>query len=249
MYAQILALILREVQYKESSKILTVLTREEGKMTVSARGALREKSALAAPTQALVYARMTLWLAGGRAYVREAEVLESFRGLREELGRFALGAYAAEVLEAVSPEGVECAPLLELGLGTLYTLSAGKRPGELVKAACEWRMAAENGLAPLLEGCAVCGGDGRGGAVLSLHGGALYCEDCREERPPGPGAVLTSAALEAVRYVTACPVRRLFSFDLPGAADRVSFADAAERYLLCQLDRGFRTLDFYKGLP
>ncbi|MBR4953994.1 MAG: recombination protein O N-terminal domain-containing protein, partial [Oscillospiraceae bacterium] len=41
MYKTVKALVLREVKYKESDKILTILTQSDGKMTVKARGALK----------------------------------------------------------------------------------------------------------------------------------------------------------------------------------------------------------------
>ena len=43
------------------------------------------------------------------------------------------------------------------------------------------------------------------------------------------------------------PFGRLFSFSLDGPA-RKELADAAETYLVTQLERGFYTLDFYKSL-
>ena len=54
-------LVLREVNYKESDKILTVLTAEGGKRTVKARGCRRKNSPLAASAQLLVYSNMTLF--------------------------------------------------------------------------------------------------------------------------------------------------------------------------------------------
>ena len=54
-------LVLREVNYKESDKIRTVLTAEGGKRTVKARGCRRKNSPLAASAQLLVYSDMTLF--------------------------------------------------------------------------------------------------------------------------------------------------------------------------------------------
>ena len=55
MFKTISALILREVKYKEADKILTVLTPEDGKLTVKARGALRKSCRYGAACQALCY--------------------------------------------------------------------------------------------------------------------------------------------------------------------------------------------------
>ena len=77
------ALVLREVNYKESDKILTLLTAEEGKLTVSARGCRKKGSALAAAGQLLVWSEMTLYEYQGRWAVKEAvtDLLDNRDGL------------------------------------------------------------------------------------------------------------------------------------------------------------------------
>ena len=61
MHVKTQGLVLREVKYKESDKILTVLTAEGGKRTVKARGCRRRDSRVAASAQLLVYSEMTLF--------------------------------------------------------------------------------------------------------------------------------------------------------------------------------------------
>ena len=55
MHLQTKALVLRETAYKESDKILTLLTQEAGRLTASARGCRRKGSPIAAGSQLLVY--------------------------------------------------------------------------------------------------------------------------------------------------------------------------------------------------
>ena len=55
------ALVLREVRYKEADRMLTLFTSTDGKITAKARGALRKGSKIAAATQQLTYAEMTLF--------------------------------------------------------------------------------------------------------------------------------------------------------------------------------------------
>ena len=98
-------IILREVNYKESDKILTVLTRTGGKVTVKARGCRRKGSRLAASTQLLVYSEMTLFSYRDHYTLNEAEPLELFWGVRSDVEKVALGSYFAEVLEAVVGRG------------------------------------------------------------------------------------------------------------------------------------------------
>ena len=54
MHMTTAGIVLREVNYKESDKILTVLTRDAGKLTISARGCQRKNSPVAAVSQLLI---------------------------------------------------------------------------------------------------------------------------------------------------------------------------------------------------
>ena len=59
MHRIVEGIVLRETDTKEADKILTVLTKSEGKISVIARGARRKNSRIAAASQLLVYSEMT----------------------------------------------------------------------------------------------------------------------------------------------------------------------------------------------
>ena len=157
MFLTTRGLVLREVRYKESDKILTVLTQHEGKITVRARGALRKGSRITAATQLLTYSDMTIFENRGRRTLNEASTVEEFLGLRADLGAFALGSYFAELLETVSAEEYPDPPVLQLGLNSLYALSRALCPPEQIKAVFELRLMCLAGYEPDLSCCARCG--------------------------------------------------------------------------------------------
>ena len=66
------ALVLRGVDYRESDRILTLFTQEQGKLTVSARGCRKKGSAIAAGCQLLAWSEMVLYDYQGRWAVKEA---------------------------------------------------------------------------------------------------------------------------------------------------------------------------------
>ena len=69
MYHTTRGLILREAKYKESDKILTILTETEGKISAKARGVARTRSKLAAATQLLCFSELTLFGNKGRFFI------------------------------------------------------------------------------------------------------------------------------------------------------------------------------------
>lgn len=216
------ALVLRGVDYRESDKILTLFTQDQGKFTASARGCRKKGSAIAAGCQLLAWSEMVLYDYQGRWSVKEAATLRLFRGVRDDIGRLALGCYFAEVTELLAVEGEENPELLSLILNSLHALDKlPDKPLPQVKAAFEWKAMALAGYEPLLE-------EGK------VHG-------------EGISLPLSPPALAALDHIVHGDPKRLFSFRL-GGEDLKQLADAAETYLYTQLERGFSTLDYYKSL-
>jgi len=174
MYINTTGVILREVQYKDTSKILTVLTSSEGKLTVSAYGAHRKNSKLAAVTGLLVYSEMTLLKKKDRWTMTEARSVEQFIGLRDDLKLLALGTYIAELTEAVSDEDSPNPELLPLCLNALYALSEKIKTPEYIKPVFELRLMAISGFEPLLslDEKSFPGGSSMEDGVLALSSGA-----------------------------------------------------------------------------
>ena len=172
-------IVLRETNYKEADKILTVLTRDLGKRTVKARGCRRKNSKLTAASQLLVYSEMTLYERGEFITLNEADPLEQFWSVRQDLEDLALASYFAEVTEATAQEGEAVPELLSLLLNSLYALDTLKKPRALVKAAFELKLLCLTGYAPMLDACAVCGAPEPDQPRWNLSQGILHCARCR----------------------------------------------------------------------
>ena len=238
-------LVLREVNYKEADKILTVLTDEGGKRTVKARGCRRKGSRLAASAQLLTYSEMTLFEYRDHCTMNEASSLEQFWGVRAGVDKLALGSYFAETMETVALEGRSDPELLSLILNALYALDKLDRPLCLIKAVYELRLLCLAGYAPILDACARCGAPEPEDPVLSLTEGVLCCGACFSGT--GGAVPLNAGALAAMRHVANGDPRKMFSFRL-GNQGLDWMGRACEAFLLTQLERGFRTLDFYRAL-
>ena len=244
MYLTTQALVLRVTDYNDSDALITLLTREHGKLTAKARGLRRKRSPLVAPCQLLAYGSFTLFEYKGMYTINEANTIELFRALRDDLTRLALGTYFAQVADTVAREELEDPELLSLVLNCLYGLSGLGLPEEKVKAVFELRCACIAGYTPELYGCHVCGSQSP--CLLDLSGGALLCGDCRD-KSNGIRSPVSPTVLDAMRYIVYCDTKKLFAFMI-GPKDMEVLASVTEAYLITQLERGFPTLDFYKSL-
>ncbi len=240
-------IVLRETNYKEADKILTVLTPDLGKRTVKARGCRRKTSRLTAASQLLVWSEMTLYQRGDYLTLNEAEVLEQFWSVRQDIDLLALASYFAEVLETAAQEGEEAGDLVSLLLNSLCALDTLKKPKELVKAAFELRLLCLTGYEPLIDACAVCGKAQPVEPRLNLSQGVLHCAACRQEVGDGVSMPLSGGALAAARHIVSGDPKKLFSFRLDEKS-MAQLGEMTEAFLMTQQERGFRTLDYYKQI-
>lgn len=233
-------LIIREYNgVGEADRFITVLTKEYGVVRAVARGARRIKSRAGGATALLMYSRLRLIAGRDNYIVEDAQPIETFFGLREEIGRTALAQYFCELAAALCPADEPAPDALRVLLYALHHLANNTRPQKLLKAVVEWRLLSEAGYMPDLSACAACGKEAEG-MYLSLVDGQLFCPD---HRPP-VSAPLSAGAIAAVRHAVNASAEKCCAFSLPEPSLSY-FADAAEAFLKAQLNRGFKTLDFY----
>lgn len=243
MHWQTEALVLREAAYKETDKILTVLTAKEGKITLRARGARRGGGKLTAASQTLVYSRMTIFELKGRHMLDEAELLDTFFHIRTDVDKLSLAMYFAELCEALSDEVPDPA-VFSLMLNTLYALSALNKPVELVKPVAELRMMSLCGFQPETDMCPVCHLVPPATPCFHVRQGMVHCASCRGELEEGISMPLGEDTWQAMRHIIHCEPKRLFSFAL-GAEALARLSSAVEAFVLTKLERSFSTLAFY----
>lgn len=245
MYLTIQGLVLRVTAYNDHDALLTVLSRDQGKLTLKARALRRKNSPLIAPCQLLAYGEFTVFEYRGMYTINEARSLELFQPLRRDLQKLSLATYFAQVAELISQEDMPNPELLSLLLNSLYALSKLDLPEGLVKAAFELRCACLAGYTPDLTACHRCGCTSCD--RFDITEGYLECSACRL---PGEGGIhmpVTPGVLDAMRYICACSSKRLFSFSA-GEDTIETLSHVTESYLSTQLERGFSSLDFYKSL-
>ena len=239
-------IVLRETETKEADKILTLLTADRGKLSVIARGVRRKSCRYAACAQPLVWSEWTLYQKGEWYYANEGSTLELFGGLRTDLDAMALGFYFAELTEAVTAEDTVSGDLLRHLLNGLYALSTLHKPPALVKPAFELKLLCLAGYEPLADGCAYCGCPDPERPLLDVVQGVLRCRTCGAGES-GLSMPLCRDSLAALRHIVYGDPKRLYAFRL-GPEPLRRLGDAAEAFAAAQLERGFKTLDFYNSL-
>lgn len=245
MYLTIRGLVTRVTAYNDTDALLTVLSDENGKLTVKARGVRRKNSPLTASCQLLAYAEFTLFEYRGMYTINEARSIELFAGLQKDLTKLSLATYFAQVSDVIAQEDIVSPQLLSLTLNCLYALDKLDVPMEQVKAVFELRCACLAGYMPDLSGCYAC--ENRSPERFNVFEGRLECLKCTDHYGDGIRMPINAGILDAMRYVVSCDDRRLLAFRVN--EETATYLSAiTECYLMRQLEQSFSALDFYKSL-
>lgn len=253
---EVKGLVIRTTDIRESDRILTIFTEELGVISALATGARSLKSRKMSSTMQFCYASFVLYKKGEYYRIKESSLIESFFGIRSSIDGLALAGYVAEVLSDVTVAQAEH-ELLRLSLNTLYAISEGKHPYNKIKAAFEIRCAAILGFMPDVISCSECGAR-EGNFYFDIMGGSILCYECNVRRakahvlPENPHeshivCILSETAKVALGYCIHCPIEKIFSFNIPDE-DMTLFERASEEYLVNQLERSYKTLEFYNEI-
>ncbi len=148
------AIVLRELNYAEADRILTLLT-PGGKLNALAKGIRRPTSHKVGHLG--LFFRVRLMLARGRNLdiITQAESLEDHDGLRSDLLRFSYACYIGELVERFSQEEEENQPLYDLMVQALCWLANEQDP-RLWTRYFELRVLTVSGYQPDLFHCVSC---------------------------------------------------------------------------------------------
>jgi DNA repair protein RecO (recombination protein O) len=196
------AVVLRLVDYGESDRIVTLLSRERGKVTAFARAARASRRRFGGALEpfTLLAAELRERQGADLLGLESVTALRPHGAIRGDLARIACAGYAAELARELVRDHEPHEELFDLLVAYLGALDRGPaRPAAL--RAFELGALRAAGLAPRLDACARCGGPLPAGAPVRFdpgHGGAL-CATCAPLAAPGAPSLSAGAAAALAR--------------------------------------------------
>lgn len=195
-----LGIVVGGLDYGEADRIVTLLTRERGRLKGIARNAKKSRRRFGAALDLLtkVEVRFVERAGADLARLEGCDVVDAYAGLKEDLGRLTTGSYAAELAREAAPDEERSEALFDLLDAFLRRLARGPFDPGLVRQ-FEVRALAVLGWRPELGRCAVCGAplpEDRPVAFSPARGGAV-CASCGGPREwvlsPGTRRMLEAA--------------------------------------------------------
>jgi DNA repair protein RecO (recombination protein O) len=182
-------IVLRTIKLGEADRIVTLLTEGRGKVRAVAKGVRKTKSRFGSRLEPGSHVALQLYEGRQLDTITQAETLDHFRSIREDLDRLGRATFMLEAADHVAQEGEANARLYQMLVGALRSLAAVDAP--LLVPAFFLKLLSLEGVHPALDHCAVCdAGDADLVAYSALDGGAV-CARCHgggRGRPTSPEA-------------------------------------------------------------
>lgn len=232
--------VLKRSDLGEADKVLTIYTPHYGKLRAVAKGVRRPSSRLGGHVEEFSHSEMLLAKGRELDVVTQAQTVDSFRGMREDMWRTTHGYYVVELVECFTEERVEEPRLFDLLVSTLRYLADCPDLFTAVRF-FEVQMLGVVGYRPELSRCLVCRGEIKPeDNLFSAAMGGVLCPACgygevtarpislnalkvlrhlqRLESPPPAGLRLDPATRREVEGITRSQIEQLLERQLKSTA-------------------------------
>jgi DNA repair protein RecO (recombination protein O) len=226
--------VLRTYKLGEADRIVVLATAGHGKVRAVAKGVRKTKSRFGARLEPLTNVSLLLYEGRELDIVSQAESIDHFRPIRDDLARMTDAMALLEAVDQVAQEREANAPLYQMLVGALRTLA--DRRSALLVPAFFWKLLGLEGHGPLLEQCASCGTPATDTDLVSFdlaEGGAL-CRTCRR------GVSLSPEGLALLRAIFGGGLSQVLKVE-PGPAT-AEVAALATRSLEHHLERRLKVV-------
>lgn len=238
---QSLAVVIRTADYRENDRMVTLLTKEYGKMSASARGSRKPTSKLFAASSVFCCGEYEFYEKNGRFWLRGCEVRRTFFDLRNDFDAYSAACFIADAVDKVAQEDDVSPGLFALTVNALYALDTGVAPGTVISYFVQ-RLLYIEGVYPNLKSCVLCGRREDLSRFSAEHGGAV-CAVCA--RTHG-GIGFDNDLIDALKQMARTPPGDIGSIDLPqDVQDRLK--KALVHYLEHVLQKPLKTASFVLG--
>ncbi len=176
MIKKIEGIIISEVDYKESSKIINVLTPEYGVIGIVARGTKKVKSTLAGVTSKLTYGYFHVnYKENGLSTLIEVDIIDRFKNIRKDISLMTYSLYLLELADKVYKHDNQ-EMIYELLIASLKKIDEGY-DYQIISNIFELKMLDFLGIRPVIDECVNCGSKMDIVTISSYKGGYL-CKNC-----------------------------------------------------------------------
>lgn len=175
-----IGIVISELDYGETSKIINVLTRSYGVIGMHAKGARTMKSPLRSVSTKLTYGKFYFRYHKDKlSILTNVDALNSLKNIKKDITKISYTSYLIELASQVVKQNNEYEKIFDLLINTILKIEEGFDPLVLTNI-LELKYLEFLGALPILDACSVCGKTTNIATISSFKGGYL-CSDCLKD--------------------------------------------------------------------
>lgn len=174
------AIVLKHINYLEADRILTLFSKDLGKIHAIAKGSRKPKSRFLMASEVFVLADYMLYEGRNLYTVTQSDIKCTFFELRQNIESLSYASYAANLCDLVIQDGEPNVRVYYLLLKTLYLLSLPAADASAAALMFAIKLMDFIGYRPLLQQCVDCGKNllKESKFYFSPEKGGTVCADC-----------------------------------------------------------------------
>lgn len=244
-YVKTKGIVAREVKVGESDKILTVVTEELGKISVSARGVRRAGNRYSAGTQIFSYCDWVLYKGKNTYVLNSCEIIDPFYEIRQDMTLLIYASHMLQLLNDVTNENQPAKDLVDVFIHALKALLDDNRTPSLIDRVFALKTVQLMGFVPHVSGCCLCGTKEINDISFSFRHCGFVCEKCKASMDDVV-RVLPGTA-KALIYVLCAEPGKVFAFELSPEVLK-NFEEIVDRYVDERLEKKYSRIDFLQEI-
>jgi len=238
-------IVLKRISLGEKDRILTIYTRERGKLSAVAKGARRPGSKLAGASEPFTYSKMQLATGKDLDVLTQADIRESFPNVKNTVKSIAYAIYMLELVSSFIDERQPNPDLFDTLLSSMYVLESGTDP-EITSRYFEINLLSILGYDPHFDACLRCGHKtDKDKVAFSPSLGGVVCQDCGFV--PTDAIWISGAAASYVQALRKVEPHKLKDLNFPIGALR-DLARVFKFHIRYRLEHNLKSTDFIDTL-
>ena len=240
-------IVLKSTEFEEADKIVTIYTKNYGKISAIAKGVRKTKSKFGSSLEILTHSVFLFYKGRNIDIVSQTEILESFFSTSKEVMKFAFAANCVEVVNKLTEEREINIGLFNLLKEVLHYLRESNDP-KLLTLSFKWQTMSILGYRPSLDHCCRCNKrvEEQKDMHFNIKEGGLVCNNCiAKDRE---GCIKVSLYFnKLVRKILITPLSTISNATIPDERMK-ELEKITDLYIAYHSEKSFKTDRFLKNL-
>lgn len=198
--------IISDKPFKENSKILDIIVKEKGVISVISKGCKKLKSELRSASEKFCYASFNIIYKEGKlSTLVSADIINSFKNIKKDIEKISYVNFISDLTNQVIKHSYN-ESIFDIYIGALLKIEEGFSPS-LITNILELKYLDFLGISPVFDCCSVCGRESV--VTLSSYKGGFVCNEHKEDE-----YIVSTKTIKIIRMLKYVDISKISKLDV-----------------------------------